>query len=487
MGRAGAIITCLFLSLFLPGKGVAQEWVFDSLCQEAYNRILDLRTDEVLQLLPQPQTPQERYIVTLAEALDLLVTEDAARFSRFEQNFQRRTEKANRSSDPHEQYVQAEMRLHWALIYLKFGHELDAALQLRQSFLQAKACIRDHPEYRPIHKTMGVLNIVLGSVPEKYGWVMALLGLKGSVQEGLAQLATARKPDDLIAFEATLLYTLIRGFVLQETDNAYRDFEAIHIRNPDRRLLLFLGAALAIKDSRSENARKLLGMLDEKTYGLPLPYANYLLGEVFLHKGEYEKAIAAYRRFIRHYPGQNFVKDAHFKIGLCRWLDGKKIEALAAFETARTSGKELAEADKSAARSLSSNRLPHIDLSKVRYFTDGGYYHEADKLLGVIASGELPDKHDQVEYFYRKARLSHKTGRYEAAKLFYEQTIAMAGKEDWYFAPNACLQMGYLLLQEGRTNDAGQYFRKALSYKKHEYKNSIDSKARAALDQLKRR
>jgi len=38
---------------------------------------------------------------------------------------------------------------------------------------------------------------------------------------------------------------------------------------------------------------------------------------------------------------------------------------------------------------------------------------------------------------------------------------------------------------EGKPAEARQYFQQALKYKKHEYKNSIDSKARSALSRLR--
>jgi hypothetical protein len=61
----------------------------------------------------------------------------------------------------------------------------------------------------------------------------------------------------------------------------------------------------------------------------------------------------------------------------------------------------------------------------------------------------------------------------------------MAGDHNWYFAPNACLQIGYILQASNKDAEAKSYFQLALKYKRHEYKNSIDSKAKSALEQLK--
>jgi uncharacterized protein HemY len=72
-------------------------------------------------------------------------------------------------------------------------------------------------------------------------------------------------------------------------------------------------------------------------------------------------------------------------------------------------------------------------------------------------------------------------GDINAAKTFYQQTIEMTGTNSWYFAPNAALQLGYIAQSEKDYANAKKFFEKAMSYKRHEYKSSIDTKAKAAL------
>jgi tetratricopeptide (TPR) repeat protein len=98
---------------------------------------------------------------------------------------------------------------------------------------------------------------------------------------------------------------------------------------------------------------------------------------------------------------------------------------------------------------------------------------------------DLIAKKDQAEYYYRKARLAHKQNKPEAVQL-YQETIVMTGQDNWYFAPNACLQLGYIYQSQNKVKEAEEYFQRALAYRRHEYKNSIDSKARSALAQLGR-
>ena len=444
--------------------------------QAAFQRLPD-ETNE--------NTVEAVYVASLAEAAELLVTEDNAKFSQYEERFLRRLDKNLKGSQRDYQFLQAEIRLQWAFVYLKFGHELDAALHLRQAYQIAESCRSKFPGYLPIRKTNGLLQIIVGSVPDKYNWVLSLLNMSGSVATGLADLEQVAGSRSVLATEGKLLLALVQGFILAQPDQALEDMKRILKEQPANRLALFFSASLAIKNSQSALALQMLQSLPDSTDGIPMYYADYLKGEAYLHKGDYLNSISSYRWFVSHQSGQNYIKDAYYKIGLCYWLNGNENDALALFEEARRKGKESTEADKSAARSLSEKTPPNVKLSKIRYATDGGYFKEAEQIFATISSMDLLIRKDQAEYYYRKARLAHKMDQPEAIE-YYLETINMTGQENWYFAPNACLQLGYIYKLQNKIKEAHEYFQRALSYRRHEYKNSIDSKARSALAQLGR-
>ena len=154
------------------------------------------------------------------------------------------------------------------------------------------------------------------------------------------------------------------------------------------------------------------------------------------------------------------------------------------FDIAKTAGKTIADPDKYAAAMLTDDAFPNYKILKVRFYTDGGYYKEAKEILKTITPSDLTSPKDATEFYYRKGRLAHKTQDFNSAKSFYLETIDKTGNEPWYFAPNAALQLGYISQSQGDFASARKYFRKALSYKRYEYKNGIDSKAKSALEQL---
>lgn len=469
-------MACLFL--FIVTSGRAQHFDFQAQTRADYWRVLDLHFKVERQ---KSEHSTDRYVSSLAQAIELLLTEDVEKLPAWEDAFERETERKHRGS-AEELFVLAERHLQASFVYLKFGREFDAALQLRKAYHTTRDLRKKHPQFTPALKTSGLLKVMLGSVPEKYQWLLSVLDMQGDVAAGLTELETAMQANHILAAEARLWNAFIRGFVLQQPK------EALGLLNDPADTLgvtRFLKINLYLKDSQSEQALGLLNELISDQSLDFLPYLVYLKGEVLLHKGEYQSAIENYDRFLEHYKGRNYVKDAFYKKGICLWIMGDQVKAGAVFKTARLAGLETTEADKYAARALQDATPPSVPLIQLRYFTDGGYYQKALSLSSGLSREDLAGGREQVELTYRLARLYHKTGDLPKAILLYHQTINETAASEWYFAPNACLQLGYIALDAGRNDEAKKHFKKALTYRNHEYKNSIDSKAKSALGQLK--
>jgi tetratricopeptide (TPR) repeat protein len=351
--KAGFII-CLFLFPLLSSAQLqSSDWLTEPKLASAYAHALNLEVEESRKIISIQTAPEHIYIASLTDMLELLLTEDEVTFERYEDAYERRLSNLeNLKPSAASLFVLAELRLHWAFVYLKFGHEVDAAWNIRQAYLLTQRCKKMFPAFTPIKKTSGVLEVMLGAVPDKYQWVISLFGMEGSVDKGLTELKQVREQNESLKLESSLLLYLIEGYILQETEKAVHGLTNNLVHFPSNRLLLFFGASLAIKNSQSEKALSLLQKLEENKTGLPFTYSDYQFGEVYLHKADYTNAIKHYQRFLSQYRGLNYVKDAHYKIGICLWMNGNLKEATTSFDEAKHAGKEATEADKYAGRSL---------------------------------------------------------------------------------------------------------------------------------------
>ncbi len=489
--RKAALSVCLFLfSVLSPCFAADNIWQFDPQLERIYKLVLNLQTDQAYAELAQSKNVNEFhriYVQSLLETVDLLITEDGKRFEKINELFKQRIEKISQLPEtPETLFIKAELNLQRGFNLLNLGQELNAVLAIRQAYTASQECIKKYPSFVPIKKTYGVIQVMVGSVPDKYQWFMSLLGMRGSVKVGQKHLEELRLSKSSLCIEATILFYTIKGFLNQQFGEAAKGLQECLVKEPDNRLLLFLGINMLMKDSQSEEALKLIHALDAKPQGLPMDYIEYLRGEALLERGDYVIAIQAYQKFLKHFKSQSYRKDAYYKIALCYYLSGNIDSARKNLEIAKKTGNDTADPDKYAAAMMEEESFPNSKILKVRFYTDGGYYKEAREMLRGITPADLHGEKDATEFYYRKGRLAHKTMELSAAKLFYLQTIEMTGSSPWYFAPNAALQLGYIHQSQGDLVSAKKYFEKALSYKKYEYKSGIDSKARSALDQLKK-
>lgn len=487
--RAGQI-ACLFL-LSLSAQVMANDpvWKFDPDLQKAYQSVLNLETDKAyseLQKLPPATNPFHKiYVESFLETLDVLISEDEVKFARIENNFRARFKYLDSQLETAETlFLKAELNLQRGFNFLNLGQDFNAVLAIRTAYNQSALCLEKYPNFIPIKKTSGVIQVMIGSVPDKYSWLLNLIGMSGSVATGQQQLQELRKSSSSLNTEATILYFTIKGLINQQHEEATKGILKCLEEQPYNRLTLFLGVNMLMKNSQSEQALQLINTLDEHPQGLPMFYIDYLRGEILLQKGVYQESIISYQRFIHNYKSDNFKKDSYYKIALCYWLQNKDEEAQKYFSLAKKTGKDIAEPDRYASAQLKGNAFPNAKLLKLRLFTDGGYYEEALETLKKISITELTSEKDKAEYHYRKARLADKLGDLETAQFHYKKTVTLSGENPWYFAPNAALQLGYIARANNDFNTARKYFERALAYKKHEYKNSIDGKAKSALEQL---
>lgn len=476
--KAG-IVTCLlcFWIILTPRCVQANTEAYQ---KEAFKALLNLDYNKAQSILEKQNIKQAKdyYLLSLINTTALMLEQDKSAVNSF---FTRSNEnlKALKSADDQISLsVKAEIEFHQAIVYTLNEQEFYAAIAFRQSYSSVKSYQQKYPDSKALSKLSGIQQIMLGSIPERYDWILNFLGMKGDINLGLELLNEASTLDSINHTEAIIWKSLLQAYVLRETEEAFIKLFELNERNTSK-LGNLLAGVVAIKDADSKKAIKLLS--DDS---LPA-VGSYHLAEAYLHKGDYVLAIENYKKYLSQTKSEQLIKDAYFKTGMCFLFLNQSSEANRHFELARKLGKTNTEADKYADKVLNSNEPINIKIQQARYYTDGGFYHEAQRVLMNIDAKDLNSKKDKIEYSYRLARVTHKQNKLNLAKTYYLQTIELNEIEPWYFAPNAALQLGYILEEEGDYTQALMYYQKALSYKKHEYKNSIDSKARTAIAQLK--
>lgn len=382
-------------------------------------------------------------------------------------------------------YAKAEIRAQLAMSELLFGSRVAAAWNFRKAYQQFQQNAEKYPDFIPNRKTLGVMQVLLGSVPDQYKWFLNIIGLGGNTQTGLANLQAAVQKPNLFRNEAILLHALL--LQLLDEDNArstLKQINALTNEQPDNLLFNFVAVLLHKKAKMGDKALQLYRERPSgKAYSSFL-YMNHMAADLYLYRGDYEASIKENRYFVQHHRGIHYLKAANFKLYLAYWLSNHTPQAKWHYQQVRQVGNALTEEDKYAENFVSRNEQPNRYLLAARLHSDGGYFEkalqEASK-LEITHETPLPVK---VEYYYRKGRIYQGMGQPEQAIKYYDAAIVANGDASLYFAPHAALQSGYIYQQQKQYDKARASFQKALNYSNYAYKNSIQAKAKLALTTL---
>jgi hypothetical protein len=475
--------------LFLAQLAVAQNnlhWDYNKPMQVAYLDVLKLRTNVAkasikAELLKNPNNGIAHYLLNYAECIELFIQEDRKAYDSLIGTYNTRIKLLNQlSASSWKEFCIAEVKCHWAFVKLKFGEETSSAIDLRSAWLTLKDLRERSPTFEPAMKTAGLLNVLFGSIPSNYAWLAKLSGVSGNIPEGLKLLKAVADGNTIYNMEATCWLVLSEYFILGK-DPDHTRVKTMISRHSGNLLFHYIDMMMYVKSSQGALALESTNQFPSGPEYLSFPHLHYIKAELWLQKGQTVKAREYYQKYLKTFKGKNFLKDCHYKMALSYLMDGNSAMCQQEKQKVLITGQAVYDTDKQAQRECSKPRFPDLRLVRIRFLTDGGYYMEAYALAKNLSAQSFADIGDKQEFSYRMARLYHKSGHTYSAIQYYKATIASSDGLSTYFAPNSCLQLGYMYAELNNPTTANYYFKQVFTYKNYEYKNTIESKARAAL------
>ncbi len=440
--------------------------------QSAYNALAHFDQPQTQRICKELPVGPKQYFTSLSFVSDILIQDQPAYFEKMAEQENILLEELH-ALPPTDQFIyQQEIKLHWALLRLKYNHEIAGGWQLYKIFKQQRKFLKQHPHDYRAYKNIGVFEVAFSMIPSKYLWITQTLGIpKGDFSKGISALHLAQKSE--FAYESLLLESLVYHFL------AHEEQTAISLCPPKDPLHRYFRALMLKKNRQSEEASALFlqDNLQQK-----LPIIDLHLGDLALRAGEYKAAIGYFNAFNGR-KGDAFKADATYKMAMAYLFLKQRKEAESLLKKIK-----LLPADTYADRYAHAQAdlpLPNTHLQQARYFMDGGYWQKARLCLDNIDPNSLATNELQTTYWYRKGQYFELTAQPEKAVGAYLQVIEAQQHSPLYFAPSACLKLGEIYEDRQDYPSAKSFFEQVSDYTGHPYKKSLDQKANAALSQLK--
>ncbi len=487
----------LIFLLLLSGMAKAQPHVaITPQGKVAYELVMSLRFEEAKILIEQArQTDKDNlfylYLENYEDFLSAFISEDKALFDQLEKNKSNRLDQLEKlkDSDPFKVYLMGNINLQWAVVRLKYGEYFTAAFEFNRAYRAINQNAEDFPDFFPNQISLGVIHAMVGVVPDQYQWLLQIVNMSGTVDQGREELQRALLAS-VKSNEYGMLQNEIRfylGFIDMnlypnslQTDDWLLSMQQADTNNL---LLKYMTINVLMKTGHNDRALEVLESINPHIPYYPFFFLSYLQGECELRKLDTRKAIVSYLNFIDHFKGRNYIKDAYRKIAWSRLLQADTVGYKQMLAKTILNGQAEVGIDKEAEQEAESNQIPNTLLLKSRLLFDGGYYQEATKVLNAM-DNTLLNQEELVEKYYRIARIAHKTGDFQKAKTDYRRTIDMGKYLSEYYAANSALMLGEIFEAEGDTATAILLYKECLDMDFTTYRNSIRGKAKQQLSRL---
>lgn len=128
----------------------------------------------------------------------------------------------------------------------KIRRQLKCGFEVKKAFGLLQENQQKYPNFKPTIKSLGLLHTIFGAIPDNYKFGAKLLGLKGSIDQGLKELNSVIQ-DTSFQFkeEAIIEYTLLLLHLQKNKAAAWNMINKAEIPLQDNLLNHFIAATVA--------------------------------------------------------------------------------------------------------------------------------------------------------------------------------------------------------------------------------------------------
>jgi tetratricopeptide (TPR) repeat protein len=480
---------------FFCFSAVAQSYSW----QEANHLMLNMQYEKLYQVLPYIRnTPVDKCIAEYSVFHSYIIQSLVIQSKKYEnkvkyyyENVVYYCQKLPENS-PYKLYLIGEMDFEMALVYLQDKSYWSAVWKIKSAYQKLSECAEKHPDFYESYKTLGILHTMIGNIPRKYAWMTNILGFKGTIQQGEKELLLCIQKADIQQTEAQLVYAYMCMNIYLKREKSLDIASEMPKQYPESKYIATICALICTKLNHDEEGMYIVEKLGtfDKDY-LDFAFTEYIIAEYALHRNDKNTAVQHYKNYVSKTQNDLFKADSYFKTGLCYELQNKRNEALTYYQKSIAEPNSEQEEDKQAkkyAQELLKKPLNAIqrDLRIARNYADGGYYEKAIKQIEKYQQNLLVyEVNEQLEWYYRMARTEHAQKKWQSALEYYQKCTQISLTQPIWMQVYAWYYMGTVYETQKNNTKAKECYQKALSYDGYEYQNSLERRAKAALQRVK--
>lgn len=388
-------------------------------------------------------------------------------------------------------YYKGQSHSYRSLILLTLNKNLlSAASNGNDGYRILSDVIKRKPDYYDAYMGLGLYKIFLGLVPEKFKWLLSIIGFDGDIKEGVNLLKTAAQNGKFTKIDSKIALAL---FTLQEREekdeSMVKTMETICAQYPESPMFKMMHAGALQLVGRTEESLPLLedalrlnkfSMQNEVNKG-----ANGLLGNVYFKRNDYANAIKYLEEHLKYVHPEDRYNISVYNLAVAYEMSGNRQKALEKYRAVRKDfiNERDGETEKMFYRFAQDriknpmNRLDSIltlglNLRESNKLTEAVNFYEnvlASDILDVYKSDD-----DKARLYYEAALTYNVNGQSDLAQDYFSRIINLKPKTENWYVPFSYFELGKIYARKNDWQKAHQMFEKISEFDEFEMKQSLE-------------
>ena len=362
-----------------------------------------------------------------------------------------------------------------SIVFAAAENYLDAVWAGKKSDSYLNDALEINPENYDAYLGLGLFSFAAGQTPTAFKWALKLAGISGDIETGLNHIKLAAEKGKYSKVEAQYYYSQI----VAEYNLASNYLTSLVKKYPGNILFSYSLAALNIKVRKLDSAGKILKKItnfENPKFIQIISFSNFLLGDVFYKKNNFDSAIVYYRNFLETTPDNDYTGIASLRLGISYEITGELENAEFYFGLTGNGNMDLDDdifAKRKGAvyfnRRLSDNDIAVI---KAANLIDSGNYQAAYDSLTNILDKLVSDELKAETYLYL-SEVAFYLGNYDESVSLAAAAIQTKVTEEKWILPYANYYAARSNHKTGDEQAVDYFIEQVEEYSDYDYQNKM--------------
>lgn len=229
----------------------------------------------------------------------------------------------NREDDEYLIYLLGNIYKYRAMAYGANGNSLDAFWATKKAVSFYEDVIDLDSNFYAAYGGIGIFEYALSYVPALFNWALAISGLSADKDNGFTFIEKAYQRSELDKWEFQFHLAKLYDEHLAEYNKSLFLLKTLLVRFPDNVLFRYQRAIEFIKNKNLDSARtelELVLSLNHPKFIQTNSFSNFLLGDIYFRKQDYESAMEHYLNFLTTTQTVDYTGIASLRVAFCYYF-----------------------------------------------------------------------------------------------------------------------------------------------------------------------